>query len=451
VESIDTLISARWVVPVEPSGAVRDHASVAVHQGRVLGVFPEHEARARFSPLADVRLPGHVLIPGLVNAHTHAAMTLFRGLADDLPLMRWLAEHIWPAEGRWVGEEFVQDGTRLAVAEMLRGGTTCFNDMYFFPDDTARVAAGAGIRAVVGLILIDAPTVWARGEDEYLAKGLEVHDRLREDPLVRTAFAPHAPYTVSDAALARVATLAEELDLPVHMHVHETAEEVRAGIERHHARPLARLERLGLLSPRLVAVHMTQLEPDEVERVAAAGVSVVHCPESNLKLASGFCPVERFLDAGVNVALGTDGAASNNDLDMLGETRTAALLGKAVAGAAGAVDAPTALAMATLHGARALGMDGETGSIVPGKWADLTAVDLSPVETQPVYNPVSQLVYAAGRHQVTDVWVAGRHVLKDRVLTTFDEAAVRARAEEWRERIAGEKRGTGALADDGGA
>jgi 5-methylthioadenosine/S-adenosylhomocysteine deaminase len=437
VQPIDTLLTARWVVPVEPAGTVLEHHAVVVHQGRILDLLPATEARQRYRALVERELPEHVLIPGLINAHTHAAMTLFRGLADDLPLMQWLREHIWPAETRWVSDDFVSDGTRLAVAEMLRGGVTCFNDMYFFPEDTARAASALGMRAVVGMILIDVPTVWARDADEYLSKGLEVHDRFRDDPLVRTAFAPHAPYTVSDAALARVGILAEELDVPVHMHVHETAHEVREGVEHHGVRPIARLERLGLLTPRLAAVHMTQLEPEEIARVAEQGVSVVHCPESNLKLASGFCPVERLLDAGVNVALGTDGAASNNDLDMLGELRTAALLGKAVAGSASAVSAETALAMATLHGARALGLDGELGSLVPGKWADLAAVDLSAVETQPVYHPVSQLAYAAGRHQVTDVWVAGRHVLKDRTLTTADERQIVERARAWRERLGG--------------
>jgi 5-methylthioadenosine/S-adenosylhomocysteine deaminase len=436
VEPVDTLISARWVVPVEPEGQVLEGHAVAVRRGRIVDLLPTEQARARYLPAVERDLPDHVLIPGLVNAHTHAAMTLFRGLADDLPLMRWLGEHIWPAESRWVSDEFVEDGTRLAVAEMLRGGTTCFNDMYFFPEDTGRVASALGIRAVVGLILIDVPTVWARDAGEYLAKGLDVHDRFRDDPLVRTAFAPHAPYTVSDEALTRVATLAEELDVPVHMHVHETAEEIRQEIGRHGVRPLARLERLGLLTPRLVAVHMTQLEPAEIEQIAEHGISVAHCPESNLKLASGFCPVERLLDAGVNVALGTDGAASNNDLDLLGEARTAALLGKAVAGSAAALDAWTALTLATLHGARALGLEDEIGSIVVGKAADLVAVDFSALETQPLYHPVSQLVYAAGRQQVSDVWVAGRHVLKDRQPTTFDEAEVRARARAWGERIA---------------
>jgi len=362
-------------------------------------------------------------------------MSLFRGLADDLHLMDWLQNHIWPAEGKWISPEFVADGTRLAIAEMLRGGTTCFNDMYFFPDETARVADNAGVRAVVGLILIDFPTVWAANADDYLHKGIEVHDHYRHHPLISTAFAPHAPYTVSDDPLQRVLTFAEEMDLSIHMHVHETAHEVEEASAQSGLRPLARLTQLGLLSPRLAAVHMTQLSDGEIAQLAGSGASVVHCPESNLKLASGFCPVQKLLDAGVNVALGTDGAASNNDLDMLSEMRSAALLGKAVAGDASAVTAAQALHMATLGGAHALGLDETIGSLVPGKAADITAVDLGALETQPVYHPVSQLVYAAGREQVSDVWVAGRHLLKARELTTLNQASIIEKAHAWAEKI----------------
>jgi len=435
MEHVDTLIRAAWVIPVEPAGVVLEDHVVAVRDGRIAALVPAAQAERDYSADARHRLDEHVLIPGLVNAHTHAAMSLFRGLADDLPLMQWLEGHIWPAEARWVSEAFVRDGTRLAVAEMLRGGVTCFNDMYFFPDEAARVASEAGMRATVGLILIDMPTVWARDPDEYLAKGLEVHDRLRGDPLVRAAFAPHAPYTVSDRPLERVAVLAEELDVPVHMHVHETADEVAQSVARFGERPLERLHRLGLLSHRLLAVHMTQLADGEHERFAACGAHVVHCPESNLKLASGFCPVQRLLQAGTNVALGTDGAASNNDLDLLGEMRTAALLGKGVAASAAAVPAAAALHMATLGGARALAMDERIGSLAPGKEADVAAVDLSPLEAQPAFHPLSHLVYACGRAQVSDVWVAGRQVLRGRVLLTVDEDEVRARARSWRDRI----------------
>ena len=443
MQAVDTLLHARWIVPVEPEGVVLEHHSLVIHEGLILDLLPSDAARQRYTSPQTHELPGHALIPGLINAHTHAAMSLFRGLADDLPLMVWLNEHIWPAEGAWISDEFVFDGTQLAMAEMLRGGTTCFNDMYFFPDETARAASHAGMRAVVGLIMIDFPTAWAANPDEYLSKGLALQDRYRNDPLIRAAFAPHAPYTVSDDPLRRIQTYAEEVDIPIHIHLHETDDEIKGGLEQHGRRPMARLDGLGLLSPRLMAVHMTHLREEEIERAAATGIHVVHCPESNLKLASGFCPAAGLLRAGVNVALGTDGAASNNDLDMLGEMRSAALLGKAVAGDASALPAADALRMATLNGARALGLDEVTGSLVKGKAADVVCVHLGEIESQPVYHPISQLVYATGRHQVSDVWVAGRHLLKERRLTTLDEQDILAKTGRWRERIAASDAGAG--------
>ena len=435
---IDTLVHARWVIPVEPHGQVLEHHAVAIHNGRIVALLPSDGARRTYRATHEHELPGHALIPGLVNSHTHAAMTLFRGLADDMPLMTWLGEHIWPAEARWVGEEFVAAGSALAVAEMLRGGTTCFNDMYFFPQITGRIAAAAGMRAVIGLIVIDFPSAWAADTDGYFSRAIETFDEFKGHPLVGTAFAPHAPYSVGDAPLARIRKLADELELPVHMHVHETRDEVGQQMQRDGRRPLARLDALGLVSPGLVAVHMTQLEDAEIALCADRGVQVVHCPESNLKLASGFCPVDRLLSAGVNVALGTDGAASNNDLDMLGELRTAALLAKGVARDPSAVPAATALRMATLDGARALGLGDTIGSLEPDKEADMVAVDLSFPETQPVHHPISQLVYAAGRRQVSHVWVAGRPVLLEGRLTTVDLDKIRADAEQWRERIGGQ-------------
>ncbi len=432
----DLLIHARWIVPVEPAGRLLEHHALAVADGRILALLPSHEAREQIRAEEVVELPDHALLPGLVNAHTHTPMTLFRGLADDLPLMEWLRKHIWPAEQKWVGADFVAAGSRLAMAEMIRGGTTCFNDMYFFPEVTAEVAREAGLRAVVGMILIDFPSAWAGDAADYLQRGLELHDRLKGDPLVRTIFSPHAPYSVSDEPLRRVRTLAAELELPVHMHVHETAQEVEQGLAEQGKRPLERLDELGLLAPDLIAVHMTQLTDEEIERVARAGVQVVHCPQSNLKLASGFCPVARLLEGGVNVALGTDGAASNNDLDLLAEMQSAALLAKGVAGDPAVLPAFQALEMATLHGARALGLEAETGSLVPGKWADMIAVDLSRLETRPIYDPVSQIVYAAGREQVTHLWVAGRALMRERALTTLEEAAVASEALEWQARLA---------------
>jgi 5-methylthioadenosine/S-adenosylhomocysteine deaminase len=436
VEAVDTLLHAAWIIPVEPEGAVWPDHSLAIRDGRIVAVLPRHEAQARFMAAAEVHLPRQALIPGLVNTHTHSAMNLLRGLADDLPLMAWLGEHIWPTEQRWVDATFVEAGSRLAVAEMIKGGTTCFNDMYFFPEQTARVAAECGIRACIGMIVLDFPTRYAQNAEDYLHKGLALHDAWRDHPLIHTAFAPHAPYSVSDAPLRRLKVLADELDVPIHMHVHETAAEVAEAITRDGRRPLARLEALELLGPNFMAVHMTQLVDAEIALLACTGSHVIHCPESNLKLASGFCPVARLLAAGVNVALGTDGAASNNDLDLLSEMRTAALLAKGVSGDAAAVPAFQALQMATLNGAQALGIGDQIGSLRPGKWADVVAVDLGGLDRQPLYHPLSQLVYTAHRDHVTDVWVAGRPLLRAGVLTHLDEAALIQSAQEWGVRIA---------------
>lgn len=434
MQQIDLIIHARWVIPVEPAG-VLEHHCVAVHQGRILALLPGADASMCYRAAEILHLPEHALIPGLINAHTHAAMSLLRGLADDLPLMEWLNRHIWPAESAWVSPEFVHDGAELAIAEMLRGGVTCFNDMYFFPDVTAQVAARCGMRANIGLIVLDFPTAWAGNADDYLHKGIALHDALRDEPLLSVSFAPHAPYTVSDSPLQDIVKYAEELNLQIHMHVHETAEEVRQGVDKYGTRPLQRLQKLGLLSPSLMAVHMTQLTGEEIAQVAQSGAHVLHCPESNLKLASGFCPVDKLIKAGVNVAIGTDGAASNNDLDMWSEMQCAALLAKGVSGDATSVPAAQALRMATINGARALGLEDKTGSLQPGKAADMTAVHLGAIETQPLYDPVSQLVYAAGRHHVTDVWIAGKRLLRERKLVTLDEQAVLAKAAQWRDKI----------------
>lgn len=438
---IDTLIRARWVIPVEPEGVVLEDHALAIDAGRIVAILPADEALSRYQAVRLETLPHHALIPGLINAHTHAAMSLLRGVADDKPLMEWLRDHIWPLEQKWVGETFVRDGTELAMAEMIRGGITCFNDMYFFPEITARQAIHCGMRACVGMILIDFPSAWATDPEDYLSKGLALHDSLRNEPLVTTLFAPHAPYSVSDAPLLKMRTLAEELDRPIHMHLHETRGEIEECRHSHGMRPLARLRQLDILGPNFIGVHMTQLTDEEITLFAETGGSIVHCPESNLKLASGFCPVARLINAGVNVALGTDSAASNNDLDLLGEMRTAALLAKAVAEDASAVPAATALTMATLNGAKALGLEMETGSLVVGKSADVAAIRLDGIETQPLFDPISDIVYAASRHQVSDVWVAGRQLLKMRELTTLDQAAIRDKAVAWRERLIQAKNG----------
>ena len=435
-QACDLIIEAGWVVPVVPHGVVLTDHAVVVSGGAIVAVLPIAEARTRFEAKESVSRPDAALIPGLVNAHTHNPMTLLRGVADDLPLKVWLQEHIWPIEGAVIGPGFVVDGVTLAIAEMLRGGTTCCNENYFFPDVQAATYKRHGFRARVGLPVIDFPTSWASSDEEYFDRAGEVHDRWRDDPLIGTAFAPHAPYTVSDANFERIRMLADQLDVPVHCHVHETADEVRESQDKHGQRPLARLDGLGVVNDRLVAVHMTQLTDAEIALCAERGVTVVHCPESNLKLASGFCPAAALQRAGVALAIGTDGCASNNDLDMVGETRTAALLAKAVAGDASALDAASALRAATLGGARAVGWEDRIGSIEPGKQADLVCIDLSALETQPVHHVLSQLVYAAGRQHVSDVWIAGRAKLRAGALVDMEADALLARARPWRERIA---------------
>ena len=436
-EPCDLLIEAGFVVPVEPHAVVLTDHAVVVQGSVVLAVLPIAEARARFDAAEIVSRPDAALMPGLVNAHAHNPMTLLRGIADDMPLKAWLQQHIWPIEAAVMGPDYVADGVTLAIAEMLRGGTTCCNENYFFPDVQAATYKRHGFRARVGLPVIDFPSAWAKSDDEYFDRAGEVHDQWRGDPLVATAFAPHAPYTVDDANFERVRMLADQLDVPVHLHLHETAREVQQSIEEHGQRPIARMDRLGLLNDRLIAVHMTQLTEAEIALCAERGVSVVHCPESNLKLASGFCPACALQRAGVTLAIGTDGAASNNDLDMVGEMRTAAILAKAVAQDAAGFDAFSALRAATLGGAKAIGFDHLIGSIQPGKQADLVCVDLAALETQPLHHVVSQLVYATGRHQVSDVWIAGRRKLRDRQLVDMDEVGIIANARQWRERIGG--------------
>ncbi len=436
MQHLDILIYAGWIIPVEPENTVYEQHAIAIQDGKIVAILPSDEAVKRFSARITYRLNTHLLIPGLINAHTHASMTLLRGFADDMPLEKWLNEYIWPAEQAHVNESFVADGAKLAIAEMLRSGVTCFNDMYFFPDIVGEIASQAGIRATLGLILIDFPTAWAKDSNEYLQKGRAVHEQFSDNPLIQTALAPHAPYSVSDISLKAGKLLAEEFDLPIHMHVHETTTEIKDAVKKNGERPLTRLKKLGLLSPKLMAVHMTSLKNEEMDLLEEHGVNIIHCPESNLKLASGTCPISKLHEAGINIALGTDSAASNDDLDMLGEMRTAALLAKILSKDASIIPASTALQMATLNGAKALGIDDITGSLVPGKSADIVAINMSDIETQPIYNPLSQLVYAVGRDKVTDVWVAGKHLLKSRSLTSLDIHDIKAKTHLWRDKIA---------------
>lgn len=435
VVPLDLLLFPTWIVPVEPAGVVLTDYAIGIKDGQVAVLAPRSDLR-RYQAAESVELPGMLLSPGLINMHGHAAMTLFRGLADDLPLMTWLQEHIWPAEAKWVSEDFVRDGTRLAIAEQIKGGITCFSDMYFFPQVACEAIHESGMRAQVTLPIMNFPVPGARTADEAIRRGLELFDDLKLHERIKVAFGPHAPYTVSDDKLANVLMLADQLDACIHMHVHETAGEVQEAIEKTGERPLARLRRLGLLGPRFQSVHMTQIDEEDLENLVETNTHVIHCPESNLKLASGFCPVETLWQAGVNVAIGTDGAASNNDLDLLGETRTAALLAKAVAGSATALDAHRALRMATLNGARALGLERCLGSLEVGKAADMVAFDMSGLAQQPIYDPVSQLIYASNRDCVKHVWVGGRPLLKDGKLTRLDEQELIENARTWGQKIA---------------
>ncbi len=437
VNNIDLLIEPDWILPVEAAEVVLENHAVAVDGGRIVEVLPAKEAGQRFHAKSRKRLEGHVLIPGLTNLHTHAAMALFRGLADDLTLMDWLSKHIWPAEGRYVSEQFIYDGTLLACSEMLKGGITCMNDMYFFPEQAGQAALDTGMRACLGIVLIEFPTPYASDAQDYLRKGLAARDRLKNEVLISFCMAPHAPYTVSDSSFEQIVTLAEQLDLPIHVHLHETEGEIADHIKQYGVRPIERMQRLGLLSPRLIAVHAVHLADMEIALLAAQGCSVAHCPASNLKLASGLARVGELLDAGVNVGIGTDGAASNNRLDILGELRLAALVSKAESRDARTMSAHTALRMATLDGAKALGLDQHIGSIKPGKYADLAAIDLSAaLELTPCYDPASHLVYAAGREHVTHVWVQGKEVVSDGQLNDVDEHRLLAKARSWQRQIA---------------
>ena len=439
MQHCDILILAGWCIPVEPHDLVLPDHGVAVTDGKIVELLPTGEARKKYAPSVLVDRPDHVLIPGMVNTHTHAAMTLLRGIADDLPLEQWLKDAIWPIENRWVGTEFVRDGTRLAIAEMLLSGCTCFSDQYFFPEIVAETAEDMHMRAVVATPVLEFPTPWADNATECLNKGAElVHDRYAEHTLISSAFAPHSTATVSDETFGELRILADQLDKRIQIHLHESAQEIEDALAATGERPIERLKRLGLINSSLLAVHAVHLTDDEIGQFADTGVSVAHCPNSNLKLADGIARITAIHSAGIPVGLGTDGAASNNLLNMPGEMRTAALLAKAESGDATALPATAALRMATLTGARTLGLEEQIGSIESGKWADLACVDLMHINSQPVYDPLSQVVYAIHPQQISDVWIAGRHQIENSALVQIDQADILRRSAEWRQQINGQ-------------
>ncbi len=431
----DIRINARWLIPIEPANTVLDHQAVLIQGDRIAAIVAQSDADAHYRAKEVIDLPVHVVLPGLINTHGHAAMSLFRGMADDLPLMSWLNDHIWPAEGAFVSEPFIVDGTQLAMAEMLRTGTTTFSDMYFFPEIVAQLAHDAGMRAQVCFPLLDFPTPWGSGPDEYLSKGRAFIEQWKDNPFISPAIGPHSPYTVSDEPLTRAVALSEETGAAIQIHLHETAHEVAEALENTGTRPTARMAGLGLLGPNTQCVHMTQIDDSDLSLLRQTGAHVIHCPESNLKLASGLSPVQKLREAGVNVAIGTDGAASNNDLDLFGELSTAAMLAKAVAQDASALSAHEALAMATIAGARAIGRDDELGSLEAGKLADLIAVDLSDPYLQPVYDPASHLVYSRHGRQVSHSWIGGVPQVQNGELTRIDVPDLMLRVQNWADRI----------------
>lgn len=433
----DLILHPQWLLPIAPHNRLLERCSIAIKDGVICALAPRAQIEAQWQAKQVIELPQQVLMPGLVNCHNHAAMSLLSGFADDLPLMTWLNEHIWPAEGQWVDEEFVTDGTLRSVAEMLLSGTTCFSDMYFFPEAAARVVNETGIRAQITFPLLDFPNRWAADIDEGLRKGLSLFDDYKDHPRISIGFGPHAPYTLGDSSLRRIAILANEVQAPVHIHVHETAQEVADSMAQHGQRPLARLLELGLLSPQTQCVHMTQINDEDLRTLQETAAKVIHCPESNLKLSSGFCPVDRLLKAGIEVGLGTDGAASNNNVDMFGELHTAALLAKAVAGDAAALSAAAALHMATLGGAKTLGLDSQIGSLEVGKQADMIALSLDPLLSTPSYSIISNLVYRPASHRVNYVWVSGKALVAEGAVQTLDSAAISRTTARWQQQISG--------------
>lgn len=435
MQKIDQLVHAKWLITCEENNRVLENHSLAIQESKILAILPTEEAKQKYQASIENNYQHHTVMPGFINAHTHLPMNLFRGLADDLELMDWLNKYIWPAEGTWVSDEFVYDGSLLAIAEMLRGGVTCFNDMYFYLESTAKAAELAGMRAHIGMTIIDVPTPYAKTPDEYFAKALAFYEQYKNHPLVTPTLAPHSTYTVSIENLERAKKLADDFKLKINIHLHEAPSEINYSMSNFKKRPLQRLDEIGMVSPDLIGIHMTQITPADITILEKCRPNIVHCPESNMKLVSGSCPVAKLSKLGINIALGTDGAASNNDLDMFGEMRSAAFLGKITADDPKAVPAEQVLKMATLHGAKALGIDHMTGSLTPGKAADFIAVDIEQIETQPFYNPVSHIVYATPRQQVSDVWIAGKQVLKNRQLQTLDEKELLEKAHNWRKRI----------------
>jgi len=435
METVDLLLYPKWIIPIQPANQILEHHAIAIKDGLIHDVLTTDAAAKKYKANNHLKLEDHVVLPGLVNAHTHSPMTLFRGMADDLELMDWLNNHIWPAERKWMSPEFIQDGTELALLEMIRGGTTCFNENYFFSETIAETTANACMRACIGTTIIDFSSAYADSPEEYIQKAKALHLDWQTNPLITTSIAPQGPYTNNDDSFRKVLELAQEYDLIIHLHLHETDAEIQESLQKYKKRPLKRILDLGLISEKLQCIHMTQINDEDIDILKETKPQIIHCPESNLKLNSGFSPIGLFKSLHLNNAIGTDGAASNNDLDMFSEMRTAAILAKTVANNPRELNAMEALEMATINGAKALHLEDKIGTIAIGKQADIIAVDLNSASTQPVYNPISQLVYAANSRQVSHVWVAGKCLFQNGQHLTLDKSQILAKASTWQKRI----------------
>lgn len=436
MQHIDTLICCRWIIPIEPHNVYLEHHAVAIQQGKIIDLLPNEIAEQRYSAQKKLTLSQHALLPGLINCHTHSPMTLLRGFADDRALMDWLENYIWPAEKKWMNDEFCYDGTRLAILEMVRGGTTCFNENYFYPQAIAKAVHDMKVRAAIGSTIIDFALHYAKTAADYVKVTEELYQSWHRHPLITVAIAPQGPYSVSDETFAKIRAFTEKYPIKIHLHLHETDDEIQHSLRHYQQRPIQRIAKLGLLSEQTQCIHMTQITPEDIKRLQQTGAHIVHCPQSNLKLASGFSPIKQFMHANLNIGIGTDGAASNNDLDLFNEVQTAALLAKAVAKDPTTLNAAEALRMATLNGAKVMGLDHQIGSIEKNKMADLIAVDLSTSNTQPIYNPISNLVYAAQQRQVSHVWIAGNLLLENTHFTLWNENEIISKSIEWQNKIA---------------
>ena len=434
-KNASVIISASWIFTAGPEDQLLSDYAVVIENDKVIDLLPQNKVFDEYEANNNYQLTDHILIPGLINTHTHAAMSLFKGFADDLSLQDWLNNHIWPAEKEFVNSSFVKDGSILALSEMIKSGVTTFNDMYFFPEATAEAVKELGVRSNIGLVVLDFPTNYATDPEDYLVKGFEFRDKWRNEELITTSIAPHAPYSVSNEAFTLINTYSEELNINIHTHLHETQWEIDQSIDKYGITPVQRLNNLGIIGPSLMAAHCVYLNDQDMDILAKNKVSIAHNPSSNMKLGSGIADVAKMLKQNLTVSLGTDSSASNNRLDIMGEMRLAALLIKGTTKSPELIPAKEAIKMATINGAKTLGLDSTIGSIEKNKKADLVAIDLSAIENQPLYNPISTLVYSSSRTDVSYVWIDGNIKLKDKKLVNIDEERIIQMAKKWQRKL----------------